>query len=108
LKIVIFETKSHVALTLTSDDLESRECLIDLNKYHYLVCGCIEFDCGHTDVRMYGSTYVRTEGWTFLPGLLGHLSGDDLKIGEIFKLCEQTDRQTDILTAILRPLLGSK
>jgi len=29
------------------------EWLIDLNKYHYLVCGCIEYDCGHTDVRMY-------------------------------------------------------
>jgi len=34
-------------------------------KYHYLVCGWIEFDCGRTDVR--------TDGWTFLPGLLGHL-----------------------------------
>jgi len=51
-----------VTLNLTSDDLE---CLIDLNKYHYLVCGCIVFDC--------------TYGRTFLPGLLGHLSRDDLK-----------------------------
>jgi len=38
-----------------------RECLIDLNKYHYLICGCIVFHCGCTDGR------------TFLPGLLGHL-----------------------------------
>jgi len=45
-----------------------RECLIDLNKYYYLVCGWIVFDCGHTD------------GQTFLPGLLGHLSGDDQKL----------------------------
>jgi len=50
-----------------------RECLIDLNKYHYLVCGCIVFHCGCTYVR----TDVRTDGQTFLPGLLGHLSGDD-------------------------------
>jgi len=61
-----------VTLILTSDDLESCRCesVIDLNKYHYLVCGCIEFDC------------ERTYGWmdvqTLLPGLLGHLSGDDL------------------------------
>ena len=45
-----------------------RECLIDLHKYHCLVCGCIVFDSGRTD-----------PGRTFLPGLLGHLSGDDLK-----------------------------
>jgi len=44
-----------------------RECLIDLNKYHYLVCGCIEFDCGRTDGRT--DIFIR---------LLGHLSGDDL------------------------------
>ena len=63
MKIVIFETfKSHVTLTLTSDDLESRECLINVNKYHYLVCGCIEFDCGRTDVRTDVRTYVRTDG----------------------------------------------
>ena len=28
-----------------------RECLINLNKYHYLVCGCIVFHCGRTDRR---------------------------------------------------------
>ena len=44
-----------------------RECLIDHNKYHYLVCGCIESDCG------------QTHEWTFLLDLLGHLSRDDLK-----------------------------
>jgi len=40
--------------------------VIDLNKYHYLVCGCIEFDCGRTDVRRptYGRTDVRTYGRT--------------------------------------------
>jgi len=67
-----------VTLTLNSDVLEShrRECLIDLNKYHYLVCGCIEFDAGRTDVRSYTYTYGRR---TFLSDLLGHLSEDDLK-----------------------------
>ena len=29
-----------------------------------MVCGCIEFDCGHTDVR--------SDGRTFLPGLLSN------------------------------------
>jgi len=37
-----------------------REWLIDPNKYHYLVCGCIESDCGRTFVRTYGWTYVFT------------------------------------------------
>jgi len=46
------------------------------NKYRYLVCGWIEFDCGRT----YGRTYGRSDRWTFLLGLLGHLSGDDLKM----------------------------
>jgi len=56
-----------MTLILTSDDLEIHrcECLIDPNKYNYLVCSCIESDCGPTDVR--------TDGRTFLPGLLGHL-----------------------------------
>jgi len=33
-----------------------------------------------TDGRTDGSTDGRTDGRTFLPGLLGHLGGDDLKI----------------------------
>ena len=56
-----------------------RECLIDPNKFQYLVCGCIVFDCGRTYVRTYGRTYVRMNGQTFLPGLLGHLGRDDLR-----------------------------
>jgi len=32
-----------------------------------------------TDGRTDGSTDGRTDGRTFLPGLLGHLGGDDLK-----------------------------
>jgi len=32
------------------------------------------------DVRTDGRTDVRTDGRTFLPGLLGHLGGDDLKM----------------------------
>jgi len=27
-----------------------RECLIDLKKYHHLVCGCIVFHCGRADI----------------------------------------------------------
>jgi len=46
-------------------------CLINPNKYHYLVCGCM---CFIVDVR----TYIHTDRQTFLPGLLGHLSRDDL------------------------------
>jgi len=52
-----------------------REWLIDPNKYHYLVCGSIEYDCGRT----YGRTYIRTDlRMDILPGLLGHLWWDDL------------------------------
>jgi len=39
---------------------DPHECLIDLNKYHYLVCGCIVFDCRCTDVW----TNVRMDGRT--------------------------------------------
>jgi len=84
-----------VTLTLTSDDLESHivvnvsstltnttiwfvaalSLIVDVRTYEY----------GHTDVstdvRTYGRTDIRTMsyGRTLLPGLLGHLGGDDLK-----------------------------
>jgi len=35
---------------------------IDLNKCHYLVCGCIESDCGRMDIRTDVRTYVRRDG----------------------------------------------
>jgi len=66
-----------------------REWLIDPNKYHYLVCGCIEFDCGRTYGRTYLRTYGLTYGRTFLPGLLGHLWGDDLKMGRPMPFSKQ-------------------
>jgi len=54
---IIFETKSHVTLTLTNLlwpwRSYLRECLIVLNKYHYLVCGCTESDCGRTNGHFY-------------------------------------------------------
>jgi len=56
-----------LTLTLTSYDLESHiivNCLIDVNKYHYLVCGCIVFDCGRTDGRMYRWMDVRMDIFT--------------------------------------------
>ena len=47
--------KSHVTLTLTSDDLESHiivnvSSTLTNTTTRYLVCGCIEFDCGRTDI----------------------------------------------------------
>jgi len=74
LKIVIFETKSHMTLTLTSDDLESH---IAVNVSSTLTNTTIWFVaalCMIVDVR------------TFLPGLLGHLLGDDLKMLLVWRL----------------------
>ena len=68
--------KSHVTLTLTSDDLESH---IVMNVSSTLTNTTIWFVAALSlivDVR----TYVRTDGRTFLPVLLGHLWGDDLKM----------------------------
>jgi len=69
LKIVIFETKSHMTLTLTSDDLESH---IIVNISSTLTNTTIWFVaalCFIVDIR----TDVHTDRQTFLPGLLGHL-----------------------------------
>jgi len=63
--------------TLTSDDLES----------HFVVN--VSFTLTNTSIWFVAAlglivdvvTYVR-DGWTFLPGLLGHLLGDDLKWGD--------------------------
>jgi len=70
LKIIIFETKSHVTLTLTSDDLESISTLTNTTIWFVAALSMI------VDVW----TYVCMYGQTFLPGLLGRLSGDDLEI----------------------------
>ena len=73
--------KSHV--TLTSDDLESDIVVNDsstlTNTTIWFVAALSLIVDVHMDVRMYGRTYGRT----FLPDLLGHLRGDDLKIGII-------------------------
>jgi len=69
--------KSHVTLILTSDDLEND---IIVNDSSTLTNTTIWFVAGLSlivDVRTYGD--VRMYGRTFLPGLLGHLRGDDLK-----------------------------
>jgi len=68
-----------VTLTLTLDDLESH---IIVNVSLTLTNNTIWFVAALSlivDVRTYVRTYERTGGRTFLPGLLGHLSGDDLK-----------------------------
>jgi len=61
-------------LTLTSDDLESpivvNVSLTLTNTTIWFVAAL--FHCGRMDER--------THGWKSLPGLLGHLSADDLKI----------------------------
>jgi len=62
LKIVIFETKSHVTLTLTSDDLESD---IVVNNSSTLTNITIWFVAGLSlivDVRMDGRMYGQTDG----------------------------------------------
>jgi len=77
--------KSHMTLNLTSDDLESH---IVVNVSPTLTNTTIWFVaalCFIVDVRTYtdGRTVLLCAGMTFLPGLLGHLSGDDLKIGDV-------------------------
>jgi len=77
-----FET-SHVTLTLPSYDLESH---IVVNVSSTLTNSTIWFVaalCLIVDVRTDGRKYIRT----FLPGLLGHLGGDDLKMCKIRKQC---------------------
>jgi len=52
-----------MTLTVTSDDLEGHIVVnvsSDPNKFHYLICGCIVFDSGRTDVQM----DVRTDIFT--------------------------------------------
>jgi len=75
LKIVIFETKSHVTLTLTSDDLESHVVVNASSTLTNTTIWFVAALCLIVDVRTDG----RTHGRTLLPGLLGHLRGDDLK-----------------------------
>ena len=74
MKIVIFET--HVTLTLTSDDLESH---IVVYASSTLTNSTIWFVAA-LSLIVDGRTYKRTD---ILPGLLGHLSGDDLKIENV-------------------------
>jgi len=67
-----------MTLTLTSDDLESdivvNDSLIGTNTTIWFVAALSLI----VDVRTYVPTDGRTDGRTFLPGLLGHLGGDDL------------------------------
>ena len=66
-----------MTLTLTSDDLEVVNVLSTLTNTPIWFVAALSLI---VDVRTYVvRTYVRTDGRTFLPGLLGHLRGDDLK-----------------------------
>jgi len=68
-----------VTVTLTSDDLDSD---IVVNDSSTLTNTTILFVAALNvivDVQTHIRMYVRTDGRTFLPGLLGHLGGDDLK-----------------------------
>ena len=67
MKIVIFE-KRHVTLTLTSDDLESH---VVMNVSSTLT---------NTTIWFVAALSLNVDGWTYLLGLLGHLSIDDLKL----------------------------
>ena len=62
-----------MTLTLISDDLESH---IFVNVSSTLTNSTIWFVAGLSLI-----VDVRTDGRTFLPGLLGHLREDDLKTG---------------------------
>jgi len=61
-----------VTLTLTSDDLESHIVSSTLTNTTIWFVAAL---CFIVDIW----TYRWTDGETFLPGLLGHLSRDDLK-----------------------------
>ena len=81
--------KSHVTLTLTSDDLESH---IVVNVSSTLTNTTIWFVAAlslivdvRTDGRTDERTYVCTDRRTFLLGLLGHLLRDDLKIWDSYQ-----------------------
>ena len=65
MKIVIFKNKSHVTLTLTSNDLESH---VIVNVSSTLTNTTIWFVAALSFI-----VDVRTDGRTLLLGLLGHL-----------------------------------
>jgi len=64
-----------VTLTLISDDIESHIVVNDSETLTNTTVWFVAALCLIVDVR----TDVRTDGRTFLPGLLGHLLGDDIK-----------------------------
>jgi len=90
-----------VTLSLTSDDLESH-IVVNVSStltnpyhlYHYLVCGCIEFDCGRTDRR--------TDIFTgFITSSLRRWPKNQLDCAVVliqYRLMTNTDRHTDRLS----------
>ena len=74
MKIVIFlKFKSHVTLTLTSDDLESDIFVNDSSTLTNIIIWFVAALSLIVDVRTYVRTDVRMDGRTLLPGSLGHL-----------------------------------
>ena len=94
--------KSHVTLTLTSDDLESD---IFVNDSSTVTNSTIWFVAALSlivDVR----TYVWTDGRTFLPGLLGHLWGDVLWGDDLKnKINKCTLKLSNYILFLLNPLI---
>ena len=65
MKIVIFETKSHVTLTLTSDDLESHIVVNVSSTLTNITIWFVAALCLIVDVRTYGRTDACTHGRIF-------------------------------------------
>jgi len=69
-----------VTLTLISDELENHIIVNVSSTSTNITILFVAALCFIVDVRTYVWTDGRTDGWTFLLGLLDHLSGNDLKM----------------------------
>jgi len=84
MKIIIFETLSLTSwMTLKVIILNVSSTLTNTTVWFVAALSLI-VDV-QTYVRTDGCTDVCTDRWTFLPGLLGHLGGDDLKMPDIWQ-----------------------
>ena len=77
-----FENCHFLTLTLTLDDLESDIVVNDSSTLTNTTIWFVAALSLIVDVRTYIRMDRRTDGQTLLTGLLGHLGGDDLKMGQ--------------------------